>query len=365
MGTYDRRSFLKQTAMLAATAAAGGGVLAYGAEGGGAGSAAGQQPAARPFFAKAASPDVIAHRGGDGQWPGETLYAFEQALAAGAHVIEMDVHMTCDGVLVLMHNNTVNATTEGKGCIVNKAWKGDLEKLDAAHDWKPGRHARPGDRHPGRQGVPRLEDVFAKYAGGDVRMNIEIKQAAPAIVRPVWEMIQKYNMQDRVLVASFDTPTVQAFRRESKGAVATSASTCELSRVRRGEGKLTSILEGTCGVFLKERQKAMDVRCRVGQLFADTPAACKTPALAAPLPAAPAPGAPDPALEFEAVQVPFDKVGNLKDFVAGVRQRHPGLKVHVWTVNKPKDMEKVLDAGVDGVITDYPGVLLDILRKRP
>jgi glycerophosphoryl diester phosphodiesterase len=73
----------------------------------------------RPFFKKSKrSVEVIAHRGGGGEWPGETVYAFEQALKAGVDILEMDVHRTRDGALVLMHNDTVDETTNGTGAIL-------------------------------------------------------------------------------------------------------------------------------------------------------------------------------------------------------------------------------------------------------
>lgn len=346
MATFDRRSFLKQTAMLAATAAAGGAVLAPARGEGVTGGAAGQQPGARPFFAKAAAPDVIAHRGGDGQWPGETLYAFEQAVRLGADVIEMDVHMTTDGVLVLMHNDTVDDTTQRKGCIRKMAWK-EVQELDPAHDWRPGGH---GDTYPFRGlglKVPRLEDVFERFRDTDVRMNIEVKQSDPPLVEPLWKMIQQYDMKDRLLVASFDDGVLKQFRALTGGRVATSGSTCEQLELLAGGGAfaaLRPVLEKGCKWFVSKTH----VRCNPKSLFAKG-----TPAPAGA-------GRPD------AVQVPHSLgVPNyrekLKDLIAAARQR--GLKVHVWTVDEPADMREVLRLGVDGIITDYPGPLLELLGR--
>ena len=60
---------------------------------------------------------VIAHQGGDGVWPGDTLYAYEKAVALGADVLEMDAHLTKDGEIVLMHDEKIDRTTDGTGLI--------------------------------------------------------------------------------------------------------------------------------------------------------------------------------------------------------------------------------------------------------
>ena len=69
-----------------------------------------------PYFTEGPPrPWVIAHQGGDGLWPGDTMYAFERAAELGVDALEMDVHSTADGVLVMMHDETVDRTTNGTG----------------------------------------------------------------------------------------------------------------------------------------------------------------------------------------------------------------------------------------------------------
>ena len=88
-----------------------------------------------PFFAAAKNhPEVIAHRGGAGEWPAETKFACEQAVKVGVDVLELDVHLTKDRHLVLMHNETVDATTNGHGLIRNFTLA-RLKKLDAGYRW--------------------------------------------------------------------------------------------------------------------------------------------------------------------------------------------------------------------------------------
>src|SRR5262245_22594385 len=77
---------------------------------------------------------VIAHQGGDGVWPGDTLYAYEKAVALGADVLEMDAHLTKDGEIVLMHDEKVDRTTDGTG-LIEDLTLAELKKLDAAYQW--------------------------------------------------------------------------------------------------------------------------------------------------------------------------------------------------------------------------------------
>src|SRR6185503_10332828 len=77
---------------------------------------------------------VIAHQGGDGVWPGDTLYAYEHAVELGADVLEMDAHITQDGEIVLMHDEKVDRTTDGAG-LIEDLTLAELKTLDAAYQW--------------------------------------------------------------------------------------------------------------------------------------------------------------------------------------------------------------------------------------
>src|SRR5574339_680381 len=77
---------------------------------------------------------VIAHQGGDGVWPGDTLFAYEKAVEIGSDVLEMDAHITRDGRIVLMHDETVDDTTDGTG-LIEEMTLDELKQLDAAYDW--------------------------------------------------------------------------------------------------------------------------------------------------------------------------------------------------------------------------------------
>ena len=252
----------------------------------------------RPFFQKSQrSLEVIAHRGGGGEWPGETVYAFEQALKAGVDIIEMDVHRTVDGVLVLMHNDTVDETTDGKGRIKDL----DLEyirTLDAAHTW-------PSLRGGGIK-VAELNEVFDRFP--HVRMNIEIKQREPSLVPDLCELIMSKGKEDEVLIASGWNHVLHEFR-ELCPQVATSASVLEIGELKFDTFFDTNFRPNTDAIQWRSRE--------IIPLITE---------------------------EF-------------------VRKAHDlNLKVHGWTVNEHEEMVRLIDLGVDGIITDYPTQLLALLN---
>ncbi|MGB7922991.1 MAG: glycerophosphodiester phosphodiesterase [Pyrinomonadaceae bacterium] len=257
----------------------------------------------RPFFKKSTqSPEVIAHRGGGGHWPEETIYAFKQALDAGVDVLEMDVHQTSDDVLVLMHNPTIDQTTDGTGSIKELKYDPDIKRLNAAARW-------PSLKDEGIT-VPTLREVFEEFQNQDVRINIEIKQKEPSLVAPFCKMLRDYEMTDRVLVASGWNSVLHEFRRECPE-VATSASVLEIAE-----------FQALDRVFNWDYRPNTDALQWHSKLLL-------------------------PIITKRFV----DKAHSLN------------LKVHAWTVNEPQEMERVRALGVDGIITDYPQTLLQLLGR--
>jgi glycerophosphoryl diester phosphodiesterase len=251
---------------------------------------------------------VMAHRGGRGLWPENTLFAFERAMEMGADVLEMDLHSTQDAVLVVMHDNTVDRTTDGAGRIQDHSLA-QIKELDAGFQWT----ADDGATYPFRgQGitVPTLEEVMTAFPGA--LMNIEIKQAEPSIVDLLCLMIQEYDKEEQVLVASFHQDTIREFR-----------AACPRVASTAGED---------------------EVRVLYGLNMARSAVLYTPPA--------------------EAVQVPeyFGDMHVVTDrFVRAAHGRN--MEVHVWTVNEVEDMQRMLDLGVDGIITDYPDRLLALLGR--
>jgi len=273
----------------------------------------GQPAAAHPFFTTLqppTSPLVIAHRGGAGLWPENTLYAFTQSAALGVDMLELDVHATADGVLVVMHDPTLNRTTDGAGA-VSQLTLAELQQLDAGYRWSPdGGKSYP---HRGRGlTVPTLDEVLKAFP--QLRFNIEPKQEQPSLVQPLCQTLRERGVTNRVIVGAFRSSVLEDFRRVCPE-VATSASTSEASQ------------------FLALQRAGL----------ADT--------FSPPM---------------QALQVPETAGGwqvLTPDFIASAHRRN--LQVHAWTINDVETMKRLIAIGVDGIMTDYPDRLLEVLgRKR-
>ncbi|GAA0178187.1 glycerophosphodiester phosphodiesterase [Clostridium sediminicola] len=140
---------------------------------------------------------IYAHRGASGEYPENTMIAFKKAIELGADGIETDVQMTKDGELVLIHDETVNRTTNGKGLIKDYRYC-ELEKLDAG-SWLDERYRDAK--------IPRLEDLFELVKDSNVVINIELKNNIiiyKNLEQKVIHMIEKYNMTNRVIISSFN-----------------------------------------------------------------------------------------------------------------------------------------------------------------
>lgn len=267
---------------------------------------------AHPFFADAPAIEVIAHQGGDGLWPSNTLYAMEHAAELGVDVLEMDVHATRDGVLVLSHDETVDRLTDGSG-LIKEMTLAEIQELDAAYDWTADDMPPADGVYPLRgQGitVPTLEEVFATFP--EMRMNIELKQQEPPIFEPFCRLIHQYGKEEEVLMASFHPEVMVAFRRECPE-VATSATEREiLPFYILNQARLAAIYRSPAHAF----------------------------------------------------QVPEYSGGRHVVTERFVRAAHAhNVRVHVWTVDDPQQMARLIDLGVDGIITDRPDRLLDLLGR--
>src|SRR5215217_4633053 len=145
------------------------------------------------YYREIDRPLVIAHQGGDDSWPGDTMYAFENAVEIGADVLEMDAHITRDSQIVLMHDEKVDRTTDGTG-LIELMTLAQLKQLDAAYKW-----SNDGETFPFRgKGikVPTLDELFQKFP--QMRYVIEIKLTQNPIDKPLCDLIRKRNMQDKV-----------------------------------------------------------------------------------------------------------------------------------------------------------------------
>src|ERR687889_285423 len=168
-------------------------------------------------------PVNLAHRGASTLAPENTMEAFRTAVEAGAGGLELDVHLTRDGHIVVIHDATVDRTTSGTGA-VSEMTLDELRRPDAGYNFSPdGGPTRP---YRGRgTKVPTLEEVLLEFPG--VTVNIDIKAGSSGIEAAVLGVLREANALGRVLVVSTFYATVKRFRRFSGGNVSTGASRWE------------------------------------------------------------------------------------------------------------------------------------------
>lgn len=270
----------------------------------------GEKATERAVFVREKSPFLVfAHRGGGGLYPENTLGAFEYSAKMGADVLELDVHATSDGALVVMHDGSVDRTTNGKGR-VSAMTLAEVKKLDAGYLFTNDNGATYPFRGQGIT-IPTLQEIFDALP--QMTFNIEPKQAEPSITAPLCEMIRAHKMTEKVIVGSFRQQAINEFR-QACPEVATSATPSEVTE------------------FL--------TLSKTGLSESYNP-------------------------PFQALQVP-ENLNRLsvvtKDFVENAHRKN--LKVHVWTINETTDMERLIKINVDGIMTDYPDRLLKLLGRE-
>ena len=139
----------------------------------------------------------FAHRGFSGKYPENTMLAFQKAYEAGADGIELDVQLTKDGQVVVIHDEKVDRTTNGTGLVRDYTLE-ELRKLDASYIYTGEMGFNP---------IPTFEEYCAWVAGTDLVTNIELKTGVypyPIIEEKVWELLQKYQLEEKVIISSFN-----------------------------------------------------------------------------------------------------------------------------------------------------------------
>jgi len=258
----------------------------------------------RPGTPYAAGAMLVAHRGGAGLAPENTLEAFRSAISDWrADMLEMDVRLTRDRRVVVIHDATVDRTTDGTGMVAQMTLE-EIRTLDAGFRFLDpwgrllfrGRGAR----------VPTLEEVLE--ACPDIWINVEVKE--PAAARPTVEIVERHGAVSRVLIAA------------------------EHEACRRGA-------RGYAGPWGASRRQLLPFWV---------------------LHTLPGGGPYTPSADV--LQVPETWNGLRIVSPRFVREAHRrNLPVQVWTVDNPKDMERLLEWGVDGIQTDRPDVLAEVLSR--
>lgn len=250
-------------------------------------------------------PVAIAHRGSRVLWPENTDTSFQGAYDLGYRHFETDLHITADGVIVCFHDPTVERTTQGTGR-VEEMTLAELQELD------------PGYRHGSLDGgytfrgegsrIPTLEWLLGTYQ--DVAVVVDLK--CDGLAQPLTAVVDDLGAHERVIVGSFSDSRLAEFRRVSRSQIPTST------------GPAVSRL--------------WVMASRMGRGVPGDAAALQLPT------------------RMRGIRVVDEKL---------VAAAHGyGLQVHAWTVNEPGEMTRLLEMGVDGIITDRPDLLKEVLIDR-
>lgn len=249
-------------------------------------------------------PRLFGHRGASGEEPENTLPAFAAALAAGADRLELDVHRTRDGEIVVLHDPTVDRTTDGEGPVAALTFA-ELSRLDAGHRFVAA-DGRPSRRGQGLR-VPRLVEVLEAFPG--VPLNIEIKADDDEAIQGTLAALDRFEARPRALLAA-----------EHRAL---------LARIR------AAAPEALTGFAAEE---VLDFVFRGGE------------------PGYRPPGA--------ALQVPPSHEGVQVVTAPFVERAHAlGVEVHAWVINDEAEAEALLALGVDGLMSDFPGRIAGVLRR--
>ncbi|MBD3182197.1 hypothetical protein GF312_07890 [Candidatus Poribacteria bacterium] len=242
---------------------------------------------------------VIAHRGNSGPAPANTIEAIQQAIELGADMAEIDVRSSRDGVPVMVHNSTLDETTDGEGP-VSSFTLSELKKLDAG-SWKDKKYAG--------ESIPTFAEALA-YAKGKIRFSVDIKDESiiPVIVRE----IQKADMVDEVVMCGCcEFQAKKVWEADDRLTVLMNMDR-ELDELAEHEDKSEFIKEY---IIRTSRGKLSALNMHHGHV---------TPEL--------------------------------------IKQAHlRALPVWAWTVDDPNDMKRLIEIGVDAIYTNWPERLLEIV----
>ena len=238
---------------------------------------------------------VVAHRGGSLLAPENTLAAFKNALSLGVDQIELDVHLSKDNVVVVIHDETLKRTTSGTGSVDAYSYD-EFSQFDAGYKFS--------EKYKGEK-IPSLEQVL-ELVDGKAKLLIEIKKSGDKnqdIEKAVVDLIQKHHAGSWCIVQSFSYESI-------------------------------------------EKVHKLDASITLGLLFVKPPSE---------------------KIEHGKIDISFISEINFCHVFAGKRTveffHKLNKKVFVWTVNKPEQMQRLINHDVDGIITDNPAELIKIINN--
>ena len=237
------------------------------------------------------SPVPIAHRGGAGTWPENTMPAFQGAVSLGYQYVETDVHATIDGVLIAFHDDRLDRVTNSTGLVSELTWT----EISSA-------------RVDGKEPIVRLSDLMTAFP----ELNINIDPKSTTAVEPLIKELRIEKALDRVCIGSFSDRRLKAFREAFGDAVCLSMGPLQILRMKlKSSGFPMGAFSAQCA----------QIPIKQGPISLATP-----------------------------------------KFIDACHELD--IDVHVWTIDDESEMIQLLDLNVDGIMTDLPQLLLDVLANR-
>lgn len=258
-------------------------------------------------------PLIIAHGGAKLLFPENTMIAFDGSDSIGVDMLEMDILLTKDSILICHHSENLKGTTEIDGNIADYTLD-ELKEFNFGYNFKDlsGCYTYRDKYIP----VTSLEDVFIKY-GKKYAMCIELKnkdsQSGDIAIRKLYALLEKYNMKNKVIVSCFDDNIMARFRQVSKESVCTATA--------QAESKKLIILSNLFLDFIYTSKHSV-------------------------------------------MQVPTEANGFQLDKQRLVDAAHNrNMEIHYWTVNEPEEIKKLIKLKVDGIITDRPDIVKQVMNE--
>jgi len=271
----------------------------------------------------------MAHRGDSANIPENTFQAYKDAFDLNVDVIETDLRITKDNEFIFFHDARVNRTTNGNG-FVRSFTLNELKKLDQGYRFRT--EETPKGKYLFRDmgfKIQSLEEILTKFP--KMKFNMDIKDRIPSAPKILAEKLNVLDADHRVMIGSFHHKQLERFRLLS--GAPTSASPIEVWNFRQKVIK-----------WLKQNPTfnfESEIKLEQEEIMGD-------------------------ALPYFALQIPerfaFIKILAGKKFVTICHMLD--IAVHIWTVNDPGDMFRLLDWGIDGIFSDDPKMLLDIVEFK-
>jgi glycerophosphoryl diester phosphodiesterase len=258
-----------------------------------------------------ARPLIMAHRGDSAAAPENTLLSMKRAVEIGVDFLETDIRLTKDDEPVLFHDDDLFRTTGEHGSIREKTLA-ELKQIDFGYRFS----VDDGKTFPHRgQGLSVVTVREAFKAFPDTRFNLDIKDKEHHAPEVLASIVKEYDREDSVIVGSFHDEQAHRFRKLMPD-VKTSACPSEVTRF------VFALMMRVLGLFKRS-------------------------------------------CTYEAFQVPM-KYGRIKvitdRFVKAAHDRD--VAVHVWTINEREEMQHLIEMGVDGIFTDKPALLREVLKEN-